>query len=92
MTEVEAEWDEESRAVAVTLIDLEADACSGCGQPLSETLKPDAAGAYEAQLPARCHACDALYHRQKDYADVPHLHALRFGVRRKPDRGGDGNR
>lgn len=87
MTETEPEWDEESRAVAVTLIDLEADTCTGCGQPLSETLKPEAAGAYEVPLPSRCHACDELFHRQKDYAEVPHLHALRFGVRRKPDRG-----
>lgn len=92
MTEVEAEWDAESRAEAIQLIDLEADACSGCGQPLSESLNPESAGTYEAQLPARCHACDALYHRQKEYAEVPHLHALRFGVRRKPGEGGGDRR
>lgn len=83
MTEVEPEWDEQSRAEAIQLIDLEADTCSGCGHPLSETTRPDAAGEYVAGLPARCHACDTLFHRQKDYVDVPHLHALRFGVRRR---------
>lgn len=88
VTEVEPEWDEQSRAEAIALLDVEADTCSGCGQPLSETLRPEAVGGYKVGLPARCHACDALRHAQKDYVELDHFHALRFSVQRTWEEGG----
>lgn len=34
----ESEWDDESRAYAEALVDLEQTSCPGCGQPLDECL------------------------------------------------------
>jgi hypothetical protein len=64
------------------LIDLEADTCSGCGQPLSETLLAEAYQGYRSDPPAVCHGCKALVSRQKDHAEEDDLPALRFTVRR----------
>lgn len=63
-------------------MDIEADTCSGCGQPLSETLHPDAKGGYEASLPTTCRACEAIHVRSKDYAEADDAHLLRYGVER----------
>lgn len=82
MTEVEPEWDEQSRAEAITLLDLEADTCSGCGQPLSESTTDEAFGGYQAVGPVRCNGCFALIHSQKEHRELPHFHALRWSVRR----------
>ncbi|MFC5744833.1 hypothetical protein [Actinomadura rugatobispora] len=72
----------ESRAEAIALLDVEADTCTGCGQPLSETTHPDAFGGYKTEPPVRCNGCDALRLGQKDYAEVPHFHTLRWRVHR----------
>jgi hypothetical protein len=82
VSEVEPEWDDQSRAEAIILLDIEADTCSGCGQPLSETTQPEAFGGYKVDGAIRCNGCDALRLGQKEHADVPHFHALRFPLRR----------
>lgn len=82
MTEVEPEWDDEARAEALILMEIEADTCSGCGQPLSETLHPGAYSGYRASDPAVCQGCKALHHKAKDYADDEDAHLLRYGVTR----------
>lgn len=82
VTETEVEWDEEERGWAMTLIDVEADTCDGCGQPLSETLTREAYEGYDSGPPAVCQACKILHRRQGDYVDDKDAHSLRFTVRR----------
>lgn len=61
---------------------MEADTCTGCGQPLSETTKADAEDGYHSDLPVVCHGCKAVQRRQKDYAEDEFAPALRFTVTR----------
>ncbi|MDF5758620.1 hypothetical protein [Spongiactinospora sp. TRM90649] len=84
MTVREAEWDDEQRAWAVALLDLEADTCDGCHQPLSETTLREAFEGYDVSDPAVCQGCKALLieQRREEYATNPNLPAFRFGVRR----------
>lgn len=84
VTEVEPEWDDTERAWATALLDVEADTCGGCGQPLSETLRPEAYQGYEAPPPAVCQGCKALHARQRADADAgdKDLHANRYAVNR----------
>lgn len=58
---------------------VEADTCSGCGEPLSESTAPAAEGGYDADRPIRCHACTELNRMRDKY---PEGHGLYFGVRR----------
>lgn len=37
----EPEWDAEDRAIIYALMDMRADECPGCGQPMSESLHDD---------------------------------------------------
>jgi hypothetical protein len=82
VTVVEAEWDDTERAWATALLDAEADECSGCGEPLSETLRPEAYQGYEVGPPAVCQGCKALHARQRSDADAgdKDLHANRYSV------------
>lgn len=75
----------------MTLLDLEADTCKGCGHPLSEAASREGFEGYEASDPAACQGCKALMIKQRDYADSDYLPALRFGVTRiwKPTPHGD---
>lgn len=82
VTTTEPEWDPVERAWAIALIDVEADTCKGCGQPLSETLQRDAYEGYDAQPPAVCQGCKIMHRKQREYATDRDLHALRFTVRR----------
>ena len=83
VTETDPEWTEEDRAWAIALLEVEADTCSGCGQPLSETTRAEAEGGYEVPPPTRCHACTALHTHQERYADAKP--GLMFELeRRKP--------
>lgn len=70
MTEVEPEWTAEDRAWAFADLQLEADTCGGCGQPLSESTDPEREGGYEAPLPTRCHACTTLTAQQDKYTEA----------------------
>lgn len=83
----EPEWDRTQHALVAALADLEADTCSGCGNPLSESMSPgadpenrDGTHFYEAGPPHRCHGCTARENRAKDYRDAPAHGALRFPV------------
>lgn len=60
VTETEPEWNDQDRAWAIALLQVEADTCPGCGQPRSESMHPDAEGGYEVDAPTRCHACTEL--------------------------------
>ena len=51
-------WSGEDRGWAMALLAEEADACSGCGLPRSETHDPEHEFSYRA-TPVRCHACAA---------------------------------
>lgn len=59
VTTVEPEWDAEDRAMVQALMDIKADQCPGCGEPLSESLhvngKPDPV--YSAAF-AVCVSCE----------------------------------
>lgn len=64
------------------LAEIEADTCSGCGQPLSETLRKEAFEGYEAPDPLACQGCKALIVRQRKHAEENEFPALRFLVNR----------
>jgi hypothetical protein len=64
---------------------LEADTCSGCGQPLSESTDEDNEGGYEVPPPTRCHACTALHAGQQRY-ELNNPHGLMFEVHRRTGR------
>jgi hypothetical protein len=82
VTITESEWDETEQAWAMLLIDIEADTCGGCGQPLTETLTLEAYEGYESGPPAVCQGCKALHRRQEEYREDKDVNALRFSVRR----------
>lgn len=86
-TEIEPEWSDDDRAMALALHDEVAERCSGCGQPLSETTdplrdpnNPDRTGEYVAGLPYRCHACTALDKRLAGMQHPEEARLLRFPV------------
>lgn len=58
--------------------------CKGCGNPLDECADPNAANAYEAHQPVRCHACTARAAMGEKYAENPHPSALMIPVALKP--------
>jgi hypothetical protein len=82
VTITEPEWDETERAWGMTLTDVEADVCNGCGQPLSESLTLEAYEGYESGPPATCQGCKALHRRQREYEEDKDVRALRFSVNR----------
>lgn len=63
MTTTQSEWDAEDRAIIQAVIDLRADQCPGCGEPLSESLhvegRPDPK--YAASY-AVCVSCKSREH------------------------------
>jgi hypothetical protein len=65
----EPEWGEKERAKVLAYLEYEAQVCSGCGGWLPETTARENEGRYHAELPGRCHRCDALQLRQDEYAN-----------------------
>lgn len=55
----EALWTDADRAWAMALLTYEADLCSGCGHPRSETTETHNEFAYVGKA-IRCHACAAV--------------------------------
>lgn len=51
-------WTEEDRDLAVALTLIDAETCSGCGQPTDQSMDPVNEYAYQVHL-VRCHACAA---------------------------------
>jgi hypothetical protein len=82
VTVTEPEWDDAERAWATALLEVEADTCDGCGQPLSETLSLEAYQGYDVPPPAVCQGCKALHNRQRADAAAgdKDLHANRYQV------------
>ena len=77
-------WLDDDRDWVLALLDLEADACSGCGQPRSESMDRDGEFAYVAE-PIRCHACAALARASRDFTESNPTagDGLNFTVRRR---------
>lgn len=78
-------WLDDDRDWALALLDLEADACDGCGQPRSESMDRENEYAYKAE-PVRCHACAALARATRDFTAGDHpgsSDGLAFTVRRR---------
>lgn len=78
--QLEPEWDEESRDLAIAFAMFEADLCPGCNSPLSETLDAENEGRYRASAPVRCHSCTAREQTADAYSDVPQAGSLLFPV------------
>lgn len=53
--------------LAQALVWYEANLCSGCGQPLWESMDPANEGRYSVGAPHRCHACTAVQLAMKPY-------------------------
>lgn len=86
VTTREPEWDEDERAWALALLELEADACPGCGMPMSDTTATDSEGKYATPPPTRCHACTSIAVAQTSYHNNPHAthtNALFWSAQRK---------
>lgn len=74
--------------LALALATYEADLCSGCGQPMTESMDPENERGYVAPPPHRCHACTAVANRAEEYREVPHAHqVLRFNAEKRAPRG-----
>lgn len=72
MTRTDVEWDDEQRSWVLALIELEGQACSGCGGWLPHTTDIAMSdGAFIADHPLRCHKCEALEIRRKSVQDKP---------------------
>jgi hypothetical protein len=82
VTETEAEWDDNERAWAIALKQVEADTCPGCGEPRSESTHRDAEGGYEVDLPIICNACTPLNKARDRYAEAGMDRGLFFEVKR----------
>lgn len=63
---------DEDRDLALALYANEADACPGCGEPMSITTSPEAEGAYRADA-IRCHGCAAQSRAARDVTDTAGL-------------------
>lgn len=65
----EPEWTKQDLAEASALLQVEADTCRGCGQPMSESTQVEAEDGYDVDLPTRCHACTELNRVRDRYED-----------------------
>lgn len=57
-TEGEPLWLDTDRLLALSLLHIEADTCSGCGHPRTESMDIDNAETYQTKI-IKCHACAA---------------------------------
>jgi DNA-directed RNA polymerase subunit N (RpoN/RPB10) len=73
-----AVWSDRDGLLAQALTVFEAERCTGCGHPLSESMDVANARAYVSPFPMRCHACTAIAERAEKYADTNAPSALRF--------------
>lgn len=94
VTTAEPEWDEEQQALVLALAEVQADACSGCGLPLSETTQdvigPDgeedpvaSMDQYQAKVTDRCYACAALHRLQAKADGYMEPDSLRLSIIRR---------
>ena len=73
-------WTAEDREAALALAAYEASLCSGCGDPLAETTKPEHEDAYVPKAAIRCHRCAAAVRGQDRYRDDPYASSLMVPV------------
>jgi hypothetical protein len=66
--------------MALALQEYEDSTCSGCGQPLSESMDPDLAEEWTGTHPHRCGGCTALAVLAEQNKDAKHPHALRYVI------------
>jgi hypothetical protein len=79
-------WTEDDRAWALALLQVEAEACTGCGQILADSTNPDSEGRWTAEV-LRCHACTtAAHHAEKFQQAGGDGHGAHVRVYRKEDR------
>lgn len=89
-TEVEPEWTQFDRDIAIALDDYERDLCPGCRHPLAETTAPEAEDRFVPGQPIRCHRCTALSQARSIHTTEYHPDAVFYGVRdRKAENTGD---
>lgn len=70
--------------MAQALTAYEAMLCSGCGQPIHESMDIESDGEWSAPEPMRCHACTAIAERAASYSEARAPQALKFNAERKP--------
>lgn len=80
----EAEWDDDSRGLALALAEYEAGLCPSCFQPLAETTDPAHEGRYHTGPAIRCHRCTATEQASHIYAESPAPGALMIPVDFEP--------
>jgi hypothetical protein len=78
----ESEWTAQDLAEAMALLKVEADTCSGCGEPLSESTDPEASGGYDVDDPIVCFACAPLNKAREYYAKHGMDRGVFFEVKR----------
>lgn len=79
-------WTGRDWLLAQALVAYEDSLCPSCGNPRHETMDPDHESDWTAPLPLRCHACTAIAHRAKEYAESDAPQALAFSAELKPRR------
>lgn len=71
-------WPLVDQILALALQEYEDGVCSGCGQPLAESMDPDLEDEW-ATLPAhRCHSCTAIARAAEQDKDREYPGALRY--------------
>lgn len=75
----EAVWTAEDRAWAIALLEYEADLCSGCGQPRTESMAAEHEFGYRAQA-WRCHGCAAVAKESERFSGSKNTAGLMIGV------------
>jgi hypothetical protein len=59
-------WTDEDQAWALALLQVEAETCRGCGQPLGESTDADLEELWQAEV-IKCHACVTAGHRAESW-------------------------
>ena len=60
-------WPDDDQAWAIALLEYEADICSGCGQPRSESMAAEHEFAYHPTA-LRCHGCAAVARESENWS------------------------
>ena len=74
------QWPEVDRLLAIALQEFEDGTCSGCGQPLRESMDGDLLDEWTTLAPHRCGACTAIARAVEVNKDREHTGALRYIV------------
>lgn len=72
-------WTDEDRAWAMALLEYEADLCSGCGQPRTESMDPAHEDHYRTGA-KRCHSCKAIANESERWSSPKDAKGLMISV------------